>query len=436
MNQEKAQCVAVGSAALAVVAGPYLLNWAGGTAVLATCQAWMAHPTVPWSRPVSGMLLGLASLAMSVALLRWRSRGHGLATGLPCVVLAMVLLVAGLAQWIEVLAQWLPDPRMAGGAQYLTTVTTGLTAVALFHALPKLWDPATQSTPAAPGGNGLAWLPQQPHATDRHVQRDAPTPDHPTAPAAEPDALAAALAEAEHNSQLKDRFLAMVCHELRTPLQSTRYWAEMLRRQAEGSGMLADAANHIIHNVNVQARMVEDLLNLSRMLNGQLQVSLQPCDAAEAVRHAVHASQAEASARGIAIEYDAPAGAVSTVADPCRLEQVACNLISNAVHASPEGACIHVRLSATDKALQLTVQDRGVGIAPEDLPHLFNAFRQGRACAAHHGGLGLGLAIAQSIVQQLGGQISAHSDGPGHGACFTVDLPRHLDPGRSTPPRT
>jgi CheY-like chemotaxis protein len=204
-------------------------------------------------------------------------------------------------------------------------------------------------------------------------------------------------------------------------LQATLYWAELLRRQPTPE-LSAEAARHIIHNVQVQSRLIDDLLDISRILTGQLRLEWRRTDPVEVVRKAADAVCAEASARGITLDLQPPAQAVAMTSDPVRLEQVAWNLMSNAVHASPDGATIRVRMQTTDALFRLQVQDSGVGIAADQIGHIFDTFRQG-ASAARHGGLGLGLPITRSIVRQFDGRIQAHSDGPGRGAVFTVELP-------------
>lgn len=415
MTHQKAQWIALATAAVAVVGFPLALAAFGDRPWVASCSTCTDLP-VParLTRAVSGFLVGAASMAIAAALLRWAPRGRPFGAGWPFVLLAVVLLSAGLAQWFEVLAAWLPDPRAAGSAGYLTTATTGLTAVALFHALPRVWSPPPRS-------GGEAVCPETPPVPGAQAPVG---PDHPT-PARDVSVAVslAALEEAERTSRLKDTFLAMASHELRTPLQSTLHWAELLRRDAANPALVADAAQHIIHNVKLQSRLIADLLDISRILTGQLQLDYQNTDAVAAVRSAVEMVEAEAAQRGITVQLHAPPGPVMLLTDPCRLEQVAWNLISNAVHASAEGARVDVWLVPAGARVQLVVQDHGVGIAPHDLPHIFETFRQGEARAVRHGGLGLGLAIARNIVLQFGGHIGVSSDGPGHGACFTVDLP-------------
>lgn len=409
MNPHKAQWVGLGAAAVSVVAVPMALS------ALVERGGWPPH-AAHWTRTVSGVLVGLAAMAIAVALLRWAPRRQAFGAGWPFVLLAVVLLSVGLAQWFAVLALWLPGQRLEEPAEYLSALTTGFTAVALFHALPQVWAPPARRPPAA-----------RPPAEPR----PSPPPEPPANPHARetPDATAyAALAEAERIGHLKDTFLAMASHELRTPLQSTLYWAELLRHGGGNPALVADAAQHIIHNVKVQSRLIGDLLDISRILTGQLRLEFQPHDAVAVVRNAVEIVQAEALARGIQVVFQAPPAPVPLLTDACRLEQVAWNLISNAVHASHNGTAVQVSLAATHQRLQLQVRDHGVGITPHDLAHIFDTFHQGEARAVRHGGLGLGLTITRNIVQQLGGYILAESDGPGHGASFTVDLPLEPPP--------
>jgi signal transduction histidine kinase len=235
------------------------------------------------------------------------------------------------------------------------------------------------------------------------------------------DTARAALADAEQADRLKDTFLAMASHELRTPLQATLYWAELLRGQPTPE-LAAEAARHIIHHVHVQSRLIDDLLDISRFLTGQLHLEWRRTDPVEVVDKAAEVVRAEAAVRGIHIDLQRPDKPVLMTTDPVRLEQVAWNLISNAVHASADRASIQVRMQATDEVFRLEVQDSGVGIQPQELENIFEVFHRS-ACAAQHGGLGLGLPITRSIVRQFGGRITAASEGAGHGALFTVELP-------------
>jgi signal transduction histidine kinase len=231
----------------------------------------------------------------------------------------------------------------------------------------------------------------------------------------------ASLADAQQADRLKDTFLAMASHELRAPLQATLYWAELLRANPTPA-LASEAARHIIHNVHVQSRLIDDLLDISRFLTGQLHLEWRRTDPVEVVQKAAEVVRAEASGRGITIDVQRVPTPVVMTTDPVRLEQVAWNLISNAVHASADGATVQVRMQVTGDSFRLEVQDSGVGIEASDIAQIFETFHRS-ASTDRHGGLGLGLPITRSIVEQFAGRIAAFSDGPGCGALFTVELP-------------
>jgi CheY-like chemotaxis protein len=428
MNPHKAPWLATGaaaSAALLLWLLPALLGEPAGAPGCAACPD--SAPVGPWARLLGGLLAGLLAVALASALLHPRAWRPFSDAGWAFVLVAVAVLSAGLSHGLEALAMWLPELRLASGAGPLTLGATGLAAASLFHLLTRPPAGALPHRIASLSGLHMAASPAAPPlasggAPGCNRDRNGSGGGTPTVADA-PGTACAALAEAERANRLKDTFLAMVSHELRTPLQSTLYWAELLRRDGAGPGLVAEAAQHIIHNVSVQSRLIEDLLDLSRILTGQLRLELQPADGGAVVRRAVEMVQTQAAARGVTVVFDAPAGPLLLMTDPCRLEQVAWNLISNAAQASCEGARVEVSVRSEGPGLRLCVTDHGVGIAPQDLPHLFEAFRQGSARTSRHGGLGLGLAITRNIVRQFGGDIVAASDGPGLGARFTVTLP-------------
>ena len=233
----------------------------------------------------------------------------------------------------------------------------------------------------------------------------------------------AARVEAETANRTKDEFIAMLSHELRTPLNAMLGWATMLGRGHPEPGMLAKGLAVIERNTRVQAKLIEDLLDISRITSGVLMLELAPIDLGEVIAAAVEAVRPAADAKGtqLSLCLDARAGMVT--GDRDRLQQVAWNLLYNAIKFAPGGA-VGVRLDRTDAGVRITVQDNGVGIAVDALPHVFERFRQAHGGIARaHGGLGLGLAIVHHIVTVHGGTVTAESAGEGQGATFTVDFP-------------
>ncbi|HEV8640101.1 MAG TPA: response regulator [Methylomirabilota bacterium] len=233
-----------------------------------------------------------------------------------------------------------------------------------------------------------------------------------------------ARAEAEAANRAKDEFLATLSHELRTPLQSMVGWTRLLR-----TGMLDEAArDHALEvlerNIKLQAQLIEDLLDVSRIIAGALRLEARPVDLVEVVTAAIDSVRPVAEAKGVRLEADLAGGVGSLLGDPARLQQVVWNLLSNAVKFTPPGGSVEVRLARAESQIHLTVTDTGQGIGPEFLPYVFDRFRQAESTPSRsHGGLGLGLAIARHLVELHGGTVRADSRGPGRGATFTVSLP-------------
>jgi signal transduction histidine kinase/CheY-like chemotaxis protein len=235
-----------------------------------------------------------------------------------------------------------------------------------------------------------------------------------------------ARAEAEEANRLKDDFLAALSHELRTPLNAILGFARLLLLRP----MAADPAarsniNAIERNARIQAQLVSDLLDLSRITSGKLQLDRQWFNPADAVQSALSSIQSTAEAKQITIQIDLDPTAEHIRWDPARFQQVVWNLIDNAVKFSAAGGVVEVRLRQTRSTVDLEVRDHGRGIAPEFLPHIFDRFRQEEGGPRRwHGGLGLGLSIVHQIVTAHGGTITAASEGKNLGAAFVVRTPR------------
>ncbi|MFN8556468.1 MAG: HAMP domain-containing sensor histidine kinase [Dehalococcoidia bacterium] len=199
---------------------------------------------------------------------------------------------------------------------------------------------------------------------------------------------------------------------------------EMLRRQPMDSDRLRLALDTIDRSARIQARLVNDLLDMSRIVSGKLQLELAPTDLPALVRLAVDAAQPAAAARQVTLTVAVDPGAGPVQGDADRLRQALDNLLANAIKFTPAGGRVEVQLTGTDQEARLTVADTGIGIAPAFLPHIFGRFRQADGSATRaHGGLGLGLAIAKHLVEQHGGAITADSPGEGRGSTFTLRLP-------------
>src|SRR5262245_5383794 len=234
----------------------------------------------------------------------------------------------------------------------------------------------------------------------------------------------AAREEAEAANRMKDEFLATISHELRTPLTSILGWARMLT----GGGLTAPQARHalevIAQSAQSQNRLIEDILDTSRIITGRLKLDAHPVMIEHIFHAAVDVIRPSAEAKGIALSevVDAPDGVV--FGDANRLQQALWNLLSNAVKFTNEGGGIEARLGRAEGQIEITVKDTGIGIDPRFLPHVFDRFRQADASSTReYGGLGIGLAIVRHIVEMHGGSVSASSPGKGRGATFMIRLP-------------
>ena len=248
-----------------------------------------------------------------------------------------------------------------------------------------------------------------------------------------------ALAESEAANRSKDEFLATLSHELRTPLTSMLGWVRMLRGARLDAEQTARALETIERNTRLQAKLIDDLLDVSRIVAGKIKVEQQSVDVAAVVGEAVQSLRREAEVAGVELEISLAEDAGTVLGDVVRLQQIVANLLSNAIKFTPAGGRVHVILERVDEgSLCLVVRDTGVGIRPDLLPRIFDRFLQGDASRTRgRGGLGLGLAIVRHLVELHGGFITAASDGPGQGATFTVTLPTVVSAlRRETPPFT
>jgi PAS domain S-box-containing protein len=231
-------------------------------------------------------------------------------------------------------------------------------------------------------------------------------------------------AEAERANQLKDEFLATVSHELRTPLNSILGWATMLRSGRLDEVNLPRALETIERNARAQAQLIEDLLDVSRVITGKFHLDVRPIELTSVIKAAVESARPSADAKSIQLQMLLEPAADHTTGDANRLQQVIWNLLSNAIKFTPKGGLVQVRLDRTDSNAQITVRDTGEGISPEFLPYVFDRFQQADGTKTRrHGGLGLGLAIVRHLVELHGGTIEARSEGLGRGASFVVRLP-------------
>lgn len=233
-----------------------------------------------------------------------------------------------------------------------------------------------------------------------------------------------ARAEAETANRMKDEFLATVSHEIRTPLNAIIGWSHLLRSGRLDEATKVRALETIDRNAKAQAQLIEDILDVSRVITGKLRLRNEPVDIASVINAAIDSVQLAIDSKDLNLEVTLDPTARHTFGDPGRLQQVVWNLLSNAIKFTPSGGRIGVKVKRAEGNLQICVSDTGCGINPDFLPYMFDRFRQADGTTTrNHGGLGLGLAIVRHLIELHGGSIHADSPGIGEGATFTITLP-------------
>lgn len=238
------------------------------------------------------------------------------------------------------------------------------------------------------------------------------------------DAERAARADAERASRMKDEFVATLSHELRTPLTPILGWVEVLKRKNSPDPQLAQGLEVIERNARMQTQIVEDLLDMSRIVSGKVRLDIVPVNLVDVIEASVATVKPAADARDIELVVSLDTSAGEIRGDPGRLQQIIWNLLSNAIKFTNRGGRVHISLLRGNANMVIEITDTGQGIAPAFLPHIFERFRQADSSTTrHHGGLGLGLAIVKQLVELHGGSVGAYSSGKGRGTTFTVLLP-------------
>ena len=232
------------------------------------------------------------------------------------------------------------------------------------------------------------------------------------------------LQKAQEVGRTRDEFLALLSHELRTPLSAIVGWAHMLRTTELDEPTRARAVETIDRNAKLQNQLIEDILDVSRIVAGKFHLEMRSVDLVKVMEAARDTVAPMAAARKVDVHLEVQASTPLTIGDPDRLQQVAWNLLSNAIKFTPPGGKVSIELCLRDECFELLVRDTGAGIDPAFLPHIFERFRQGgESGAKRHGGLGLGLAIVRHIVEMHDGTVEARSEGRDQGSTFVVRLP-------------
>ena len=388
------------------------------------CFTW--NPSLLWTHVLSDSLIGLAYVSIPITLLHLVRKRTDLPFNWIVVLFAIFIVSCGTTHWIEVWTVWNPDYWLSATVKIVTAFASVLTSIALVGLVPRILAIPTVAQLTA-AHDALAAEVTIRRQVEEELRRERAALEQRVAERTDELARATATAEAAHAeadeaNKLKDHFLAKVSHELRTPLQSTLSWAQVIKAAgASDPERAAQATTHIVHNVRSQARLLEDLLDISRILSGKLRLELQLADAAQVIEKAIGVVRSAAIDSGVTIDAAGDGSTAVIRTDPMRLEQIVWNLINNAVQASPEGGKVQVRWQIDATRLRVEVRDWGRGIDPRDLPQVFEPFRQGTGSSQR--GLGLGLAIARSIVELFGGSLQATSEGAQRGATFTLELP-------------
>jgi CheY-like chemotaxis protein len=245
----------------------------------------------------------------------------------------------------------------------------------------------------------------------------------------------AAREESERANRAKDEFLALVSHELRTPLSAILGWSQILRKRSAGNPEIGHGLDVIERNTRLQVRLVDDLLDMGRIVSGKLRLDVQRVDLANVVEAALEIARPAAEARGIQIQAILDSSVVVS-GDPGRLQQVFWNLLSNAIKFTPKEGSVRVVMERVNSHIEVSVIDTGQGMSPELIAHVFERFRQSVSAQTRQtGGLGLGLSIVRNLVEMHGGSVEARSAGEGHGAQFVVRLPVVVLDSGDTEPR-
>ena len=381
----------------------------------AHCYLW--EPRLVAIHGISDLLIGISYLAISLTLayLVYRARDH---IPFQWMVLAFGLFIVacGMTHFMAVVTLWTPIYWLSGDVKVITAMASLGTAIALPPLVPRILELAQAREIAERRGSELI---------------------ESTALLAEEQA---ARAKAEEADRAKDEFLAMVSHELRNPLSPILAWSRMLRLGDLDAEKQEKALAAIERNAVAQAQLIEDLLDVSRIVSGKLRLDVRPTELPLVIEEAVETLRPSADARQIRLQLVLDPRPGMVLGDPDRLRQVVWNLVSNAIKFTPKGGRVQIALERVNSHVELSVSDTGQGIKPEALEYVFDRFwQQEHGAARQHGGLGLGLAIVRHLVEAHGGQVRVHSDGPGRGSRFTVYLPLMVtlehtkDPGRRHP---
>ena len=356
------------------------------------CYVW--DPALVWSHVSADALIGAAYVAISLTLayLVYRVR-HLLPFHWMFLAFGLFILTCGATHFMDVWTLWFADFWASAALKIVTAVASMATAVALPPLVPQVVRLLQSASVSEQRATQLA---------RERKSREA----------------------AEAESRAKDLFLATLSHELRTPLNVIGGWTQMLEQRLAGDVAMGKILEAIQRNVLLQTRLVEDMLDVSSIVTGRLQLQRRPVDIVDVARQAADAANHAALGKGLRIESSLPAHPVAVDGDPARLQQIVSNLLSNAIKFTDSGGHISLRVERDGHTALVTVQDTGIGISRELLPRIFDAFVQAdQSSTRAAGGLGLGLALVRYLAEAHDGSVTAASDGLGQGSTFVVRLP-------------
>ena len=361
----------LGIAVLAFASRPLLAT--DGFMPHGVCYTW--RPGLIRLHVISDVLIGLAYFSIPVALVYFKRKRRDLPFGWMLLLFGLFIVACGATHWMEVWTMWHPQYWLAGVVKAVTAAASVPTAIALSFLIPRaLAIPSMRQLREAKDAlegevverrrAEIALREAQATLEQRVEERTA--------------ALAEAREQAEAANRLKDEFLATVSHELRSPLNSIMGWLHVLDNAPPGAAEARHAIDRIRRNVDAQARLISDLLDLSRIVTGKLRLEMRRLDPVALLEDAVQSVRAAAAAKRIDLSLTAEPTGVLVAGDPDRLGQVVWNLLSNALKFTPEGGRIEVLMRQAGTQLHIVVADNGEGIDPAFLPHVFERFRQGR----------------------------------------------------------
>lgn len=370
------------------------------------CYLW--RPGLVALHVSSDLVIGLSYLGISATLVYFVYRGrehipfHWMILSFGAFIVA-----CGLTHFFAIWTLWNPDYWISGSVKAWTAVVSAATAIALPPLVPRALELVRAHEIAEQQRAEL-------EVAQRKVER------------LEPERAARQSAEAANRA--KDEFLAVLSHEMRTPLSPIIAWSQLLRDGALAPEQATRALDAIYRNARIQAQLVEDLLDVSGIISGKLRIERRPLDLETVVDRALEVASTGARDKGVALVRQRSGGAVWIEGDATRAQQIVGNLLSNAIKFTPRGGSVEIETRRADGFVELRVRDTGQGIAPEALAHIFDRFWQADATLVRkHGGLGLGLSIVRHLVELHGGAVEVSSDGVGKGAEFVVRFPEYTE---------